>query len=62
VFTVSPITVNTASRLCSAAESGEILITEEMRRALKSPPPLAECPPVELKGKSQPLPVFRVQR
>ena len=61
-FTVIGDTVNTASRLCSAAESGEILITEEMRRALTSPPPLAECPPVELKGKSQPLPVYRVER
>ena len=61
-FTVIGDTVNTASRLCSAAESGEILVTEEMRRALTSPPPLAECPPVELKGKSQALPVYRVAR
>jgi len=29
---------------------------------LKSPPPLAVCPPVELKGKSQALPVYRVER
>jgi adenylate cyclase len=61
-FTVIGDTVNTASRLCSAAESGDILITDDMRRALTSPPPLVECPPVELKGKSQALPVYRVVR
>jgi adenylate cyclase len=61
-FTVIGDTVNIASRLCSAADSGEILITEDMRRALVAPPALAECPPVELKGKSQPLPVYRVER
>ena len=61
-FTVIGDTVNTASRLCSAADSGEILITEDMRRALAAPPPLTECPGVELKGKSQTLAVYRVVR
>jgi adenylate cyclase len=61
-FTVIGDTVNTASRLCSAADSGDILITEQMRHALKSPPPLSVCPPVELKGKSQAQPVYRVER
>jgi hypothetical protein len=32
-----------------------------MRDALTSPPPLGVCPPVELKGKSQALPVYCVQ-
>jgi adenylate cyclase len=59
-FTVIGDTVNTAFRLCSAAEAGEILITEDMRRALASPPKLAECAPMELRGKSQPVPVYRV--
>ncbi|HET9455492.1 MAG TPA: adenylate/guanylate cyclase domain-containing protein [Gemmatimonadaceae bacterium] len=59
-FTVIGDTVNTASRLCSAAGPGEILISEEMRQALSHKPPLAVCPPMELKGKSQPVPVFRV--
>jgi adenylate cyclase len=59
-FTVIGDVVNTASRLCSAAGPGEILISEEMRRALASPPALTERPPMELKGKSQPVPVFQV--
>jgi adenylate cyclase len=59
-FTVIGDTVNTAYRLCSAADAGQILITDEMKRALKSPPRLKACPPMELKGKSQPVPVYCV--
>lgn len=59
-FTVIGDTVNTAYRLCSAADAGQILITEEMKRALKSSPKLKACPPMELKGKSQPVPVYCV--
>ncbi len=54
-------TVNTASRLCSAAGPGEILLSDEMRKALKAPPKLTKRPPMELKGKSQPVPVYRVK-
>jgi adenylate cyclase len=59
-YTVIGDTVNTASRLCSAAGPREILISDEFRRALKKPPPLVEMPPMALKGKSQPVPVYRV--
>ena len=59
-FTVIGDVVNTAFRLCSAAGAGDILITEEMRRALGTVPRLAECAPMELRGKSQPVPVYRV--
>jgi adenylate cyclase len=59
-FTVIGDTVNTANRLCSAADSGEILISDEMRRALTTPPTLVERAPMELRGKSQAVPVYRV--
>jgi adenylate cyclase len=59
-YTVIGDTVNTASRLCSAAGPREILISDEFRRALAAPPPLTSVPPMELKGKSQPVPVYRV--
>jgi len=59
-YTVIGDTVNTASRLCSAAGPREILISDDFRTALKSPPPLVAMPPMQLKGKSQPVPVFRV--
>ncbi|MEO5568584.1 MAG: adenylate/guanylate cyclase domain-containing protein, partial [Gemmatimonadaceae bacterium] len=59
-YTVIGDTVNTASRLCSAAGPREILISEEFRRSLTTPPKVVEMPPMELKGKSQPVPVFRV--
>jgi adenylate cyclase len=60
-FTVLGDVVNIAHRLCAAAEGGEILITEEMRSALKSSPPLRERGTLELKGKSEPVPVYTVE-
>ncbi len=59
-FTVIGDTVNLASRLSSAAEAGEILISEDIRRVLQSPPPLDEHPPLELKGNTTPVAVYRV--
>jgi len=59
-FTVIGDTVNTASRLCSAAGPGEILISDEMKKALSKKPKLKEMPPMELKNKSQPVKVFKV--
>jgi adenylate cyclase len=59
-FTVIGDTVNTAKRLCDGAEPGQILISEEFRRALRQPPPVVACAPMPLKNKSQPVTVYRV--
>jgi len=61
-YTVIGDPVNVSSRLCGAAGPGEILISDPFRRELGSPPVLEPLPPMELKGKSQALPVFRVKR
>ncbi|HET7631405.1 MAG TPA: adenylate/guanylate cyclase domain-containing protein [Gemmatimonadaceae bacterium] len=59
-FTVIGDTVNTASRLCGVAGPREILISQSMLGALHDKPRVEERPPMELKGKSQPVPVFRI--
>jgi adenylate cyclase len=59
-FTVIGDTVNLASRLCAAAEAGEILISDDIRRVLQSPPPLDEHAPLDLAGNTTPAAVYRV--
>ena len=53
-------TVNVASRLCSLAAPGEILVGEGTALALEHVGPLEPLDPVKLKGKAQPVPLFRV--
>jgi adenylate cyclase len=61
-YTVIGDPVNVSSRLCGAAGPGEILLSEPFRAALGNAPPLEALEPMELKGKSQKMPVFRVAR
>lgn len=61
-YTVIGDTVNTASRLCGVAGPGEILVSETFKSALVTPPRMAAMQPLELKGKSQPVPVYKVVR
>ena len=61
-YTVIGDAVNTASRLCSKAGPGEILISEPFYKELKDPPEVEALEPLELKGKAKVVPVYRVKR
>jgi adenylate cyclase len=60
-YTVIGDAVNTASRLCSKAGTGEILISEPFYKALKSPPEVEALELLELKGKAKAVQVYRVK-
>jgi adenylate cyclase len=60
-YTVIGDAVNTASRLCSQAGPGEILIAEPLHTGLSQPPPVSSLSPVPLRGKSRPVPVYRIE-
>jgi adenylate cyclase len=54
----NPATI--ASKLCASAPGGAILISDDFRRAVSCPPHLHACPPLGLKGRAEPVPVFRI--
>lgn len=61
-YTVIGDSVNVASRLCSKAKVSEILISEPFYKALQDPPKVEALEPLELKGKAEVVPVYRVKR
>jgi len=61
-YTVIGDAVNVASRLCSKAGPGDILVSEPFMQALKRPPRADQLEPLELKGKAQRVPVYKVAR
>lgn len=52
--------VNVAARLCAIAEGGEILAGQRTWELAGSGDRFEELPPVRLKGKAQPVPLYRV--
>lgn len=54
-YTVLGDAVNTASRLCSKAAKGEIMISEPLYKRLKKAPKVEAREPIPLKGKSKPV-------
>ena len=61
-YTVIGDAVNTASRLCSAAGPDQILISEAFYKSLKKPPKVEPLEPIQVKGKSKAVAVYRVKR
>ncbi len=54
-------TVNVGARLCSAAGRGEIILSDEVLTRVPSPPAVEAVGPVELKGVSRAMRLWRVK-
>ncbi|HLL02003.1 MAG TPA: adenylate/guanylate cyclase domain-containing protein [Myxococcaceae bacterium] len=53
---------NVASRICDATPPGEIRMSEAtFQRCLERPWPITKLGPVQVKGKQEPLPLFRLE-
>ncbi len=59
-YTVVGDVVNVASRLCSMAASGQVLVSSSVRGQLGDGFHLTALPPATIKGKAEPVPVFDV--
>ncbi|HHE76812.1 MAG TPA: adenylate/guanylate cyclase domain-containing protein, partial [Candidatus Parcubacteria bacterium] len=59
-YTVIGDMVNVASRICSAAKPGQILISESTYRESRKSIQALKLKPIEAKNKSYPIPVYEV--
>ncbi len=60
-YTAIGRSVNLAARLCSAAKSGQILVSEAVATELEDAISLNPLPPISAKGFAEPVRVFEVQ-
>ncbi len=61
-YTVIGDTVNTGSRLCSYAKPGELLVSDPVKDLMEGKMEYETKEPANLKGKSKPVPIYRVLR
>jgi adenylate cyclase len=59
-YSVIGDTVNTASRLCSAAGPDQIVVSDSTGRHVEKIADLVELPPIKAKGKQEPVAAFSV--
>ena len=59
-YTVIGDAVNVASRLCSVAKAGEVLISQSTMEQVQDFVQIERREPVHVKGKSMPLPIYNV--
>lgn len=59
-YSVIGDTVNTASRLCSAAEAGQIIISDNTRQHIKDVVVTETLAPLQAKGKFHPIRIYNV--
>ena len=60
-YTVIGDAVNVANRLCSNAGRGQVIVSEPFYNALKNPPEVEALEPIELRGKSETVPIYRLK-
>ena len=60
-YTVIGDAVNVASRLCSNAGKGQILISDPFYQMLKEKPPVEAMEPLAVKNRAQPVKVWKVK-
>ena len=61
-FTVIGDNVNLGARLCSAAAAGEVIISESTKKLLSGKKnQLTKLEPIIVKGKKNPIQIYRVE-
>ena len=61
-FTVIGDNVNLASRLCSFAKAGEVIISENTKKLLvDTNSKMIKLDPIKVKGKEKPIQIYRVE-